>query len=78
MEDFRSIAWRCRRGTLELDLMLQRFLESGYSQLQPQEKQAFSELLDQQDPILLDWLMGRTLPDNQKLTAIIIKIREQN
>jgi len=78
MDDLRSIAWRCRRGALELDLMLQRFLKSGYSQLEPQEKQIFSELLDQQDPMLLEWLMGRTLPDNKKLAAIIGKIRAQN
>lgn len=76
MEELRSVAWRCRRGALELDLVLSRFLESGYQQLQQEEKQTFSMLLDEQDPLLLEWLMGRSLPENEKLAAIVKKIRD--
>ena len=75
MEEFGSIVWRCRRGALELDLVLSRFLQSGYRQLQPEEKLTFAELLDEQDPLLLEWLMGRSLPESQKLASIVNKIR---
>ena len=78
MEDLRSVTWRCRRGALELDIVLSRFLESSYQQLQAEEKQTFSKLLDEQDPSLLQWLMGRSLPENEKLAAIVKKIRDQN
>ena len=31
-------SWHCRRGMLELDLILQRFLQNGIDQLNEQKK----------------------------------------
>jgi hypothetical protein len=45
------LKWRCRRGLLELDLILQGFLERRFARLDAAEKALFGELLDTPDPI---------------------------
>jgi succinate dehydrogenase flavin-adding protein (antitoxin of CptAB toxin-antitoxin module) len=62
MGDLDRIRWRCRRGLLELDLLLKGFLERGYDRLGPEERAVFVELLEQPDNDLLDLAMGRTEP----------------
>jgi succinate dehydrogenase flavin-adding protein (antitoxin of CptAB toxin-antitoxin module) len=59
MAEFDRIRWRCRRGLLELDLVLQSFLERRFDALSADERQRFNELLDQPDNDLLDLAMGR-------------------
>ena len=75
IESRSKLAWRCRRGTLELDLILERFLEREYDNVAASEKTAFDRLLDLQDPELLKYLMGRERPVDQDLVAIVKKIR---
>jgi len=41
----RRFAWRCRRGLLELDIVLQDFVSKEYSSLNISELQVFDELL---------------------------------
>jgi antitoxin CptB len=62
MGDLDRIRWRCRRGLLELDLLLKGFLERDYDRLGPEERAVFVELLEQPDNDLLDLAMGRTEP----------------
>ena len=45
----RRIAWRCRRGMLELDIVLQRFVASHFNTLNLAELQAFDVMLDLPD-----------------------------
>ena len=70
-----KLKWRCRRGTLELDLLLTRYLESAYPQADDLEQQYFIKLLDLQDPEILSYLIGNRLPDPEWLDAIVKKIR---
>jgi len=56
------IRWRCRRGLLELDLVLAGFLERRFDGLGDEERRLFDELLDQPDNDLLDLAMGRVEP----------------
>jgi antitoxin CptB len=72
-----SLFWRCRRGIREMDLLLQRFLESRYDQLSDNEKQVFAELLEQPDLDIMDWIMGRTPPPTI-FESIISKLRDTN
>ena len=51
--------WRCRRGMLELDLVLNAFLERHLATLDTVRIDAFKSLLDRTDPELLDLVMGR-------------------
>ena len=46
------IRWDCRRGMLELDMVLARFLEQDFERLTPQEVEAFKGLLGYSDPDL--------------------------
>jgi succinate dehydrogenase / fumarate reductase iron-sulfur subunit/antitoxin CptB len=62
MAEFDRIRWRCRRGLLELDIVLQRFLEQRFDGLEPGERRLFDELLDAPDNDLLDMTLGRAEP----------------
>jgi len=53
-----KLRWRCRRGTKELDDVLQRFLDEAYPDLSEAEQAAFESLLEQQDPELAAWILG--------------------
>jgi antitoxin CptB len=62
MAEFDRIRWRCRRGLLELDLVLERFLAQRFDRLDAAERDLFDELLDAPDNDLLDMALGRTEP----------------
>ena len=59
MGDFDRVRWRCRRGLLELDLVLAAFLDRGYGRLDAGQRRLFDELLDWPDNDLLDLALGR-------------------
>ena len=46
MGDIDRIRWRCRRGLLELDLVLEAFLARDYGRLDAAQRGLFDELLD--------------------------------
>lgn len=72
------LIWHCRRGMLELDLMLQNFLEKHLDTLSPQEVKSFDLLLSCTDPELFAWLMGHTEPEDKELSNIVTIIRTFN
>lgn len=58
------LRWHCRRGMLELDLLLQAFLERRFSELSANDQQLFVELLSWQDQDLYNCLVaGKPLAD---------------
>jgi len=57
MAEIDRIRWQCRRGMLELDLLLNRFLEQELTGLDPGQVKVFKELLNEPDPMLLAWVM---------------------
>lgn len=54
-----AIRWRCRRGMLELDRLLSRFVERHYGSLNHQDSAALLELLALEDDRLWTALNGR-------------------
>ncbi|MEW5904235.1 MAG: succinate dehydrogenase assembly factor 2 [Pseudomonadota bacterium] len=52
------VRWRCRRGMLELDIVLGRFVAQRYAQLDEAQRRAFDELLDLPDTELWDTVRG--------------------
>jgi succinate dehydrogenase flavin-adding protein (antitoxin of CptAB toxin-antitoxin module) len=62
MGDLDRIRWRCRRGLLELDLVLKNFLERRFDHLDAEQRRLFNELLDEPDNDLLDMALGRREP----------------
>ncbi len=69
-----KLEWACRRGMLELDVLLGNFLKEAYSHLSLADKAQFIALLNYSDPELFAWLMGRDLPSDQGLIKIIEEI----
>ncbi|NIP74427.1 MAG: succinate dehydrogenase assembly factor 2 [Gammaproteobacteria bacterium] len=67
--------WRCRRGMLELDVLLQRFLHSAYEDLDPASVRALESLLEYPDALLLELLMGRCGTADPEIARVIEQIR---
>ncbi len=74
--DLQRLRWQCRRGMLELDVLLDRFLEVGYAQLSDGERAAFSRLLDCEDQLLHDWVMGKSEPVEDDLKQVVARLRQ--
>jgi antitoxin CptB len=72
---FKQLKWSCRRGMLELDVLLGKFLEEVYFELSKAEQQCFLDLLHYSDPDLFTWLLGTDLPKDPELVFMIQKIR---
>ena len=70
-----KIRWRCRRGMLELDLLLQRFLKKHLTSLSPVMLSKFENLLLCPDPDLYAWLMGYETPIDKELESFVQFIR---
>ena len=75
MTEFDRIRWRCRRGLLELDLILKAFLERHFDRLDARERDLFNELLDQSDNDLLDWALGRGEPADSRYYPVLALLR---
>ena len=56
------VRWRCRRGLKELDVLLERFLRTGYGAASEAQKRAFAALLELPDPELAAYLFGHAIP----------------
>jgi antitoxin CptB len=70
-----NISWACRRGMLELDVLLSNFYKEVYPNLTVEHKAGFIELLKRSDPELFDWLLGRQRPEKEDLAIITEMIR---
>ena len=71
----KQLEWQCRRGMLELDVILIPFLKEHFSSLNQQQKETFAEFLKEPDPDLYTWLMGFGQCENEMLLDIIKCIR---
>ncbi|MBC2731011.1 succinate dehydrogenase assembly factor 2 [Thiobacillus sp.] len=69
------LAWRCRRGLLELDLWLSGFLAAHRATLQPCEAAALERLLDMPDMEIIDRLQGRSPAGDAGLEALVQRLR---
>ena len=72
----RRLNWRCRRGMLELDIMLTRFVEQRYEQLTPQQLHSFDALLDCADNDLWDLVIEKVQSENQHQQQVLDLLRE--
>ena len=70
-----KISWHCRRGMLELDVLLGRFLQSKLDTMSDQDMDVFEALLTHADPDLYAWLMGYEAPSTKELADFVALIR---
>ena len=69
------VRWRCRRGLLELDIVLGRFVEAHYILLSASEQQTFEAFLDMPDNPLWDMISGRQDAMSDEQGALLVKIK---
>ena len=69
------IRWHCRRGLLELDLVLAAFIERYLDRLDAQQLEIFKELLEQPDNHLLDLVMGRVEAFDARCRSVLELMR---
>ena len=70
-----QLRWRCRRGMLELDLLLTTFVEKEYNSLSAEDAAMFSILLDYQDQTLYDLLLEKESSSSADVSALVAQIR---
>ena len=63
--------WKCRRGLLELDLVLQRFIPI----LKDEDVQPLNALLDLPDNDLWDIVIGRSNAYDRRFTETVARLR---
>ncbi len=68
----RRLAWRCRRGMLELDIVLQRFMAQHFNDLTLDELSAFDVMLELPDNEFWDVLQMKNLQLKSKAQQTII------
>jgi antitoxin CptB len=76
MREIERVRWRCRRGMLELDIVLARFVENHYGTLDDAGREAFDGLLDMPDAVLWDIITGKgnaPLADGQRAVLELIR-----
>lgn len=73
-ESFNRILWASRRGMLELDLVLGPFARECYPGLSETEQRQYRQLLECEDQDLFGWFLGKEVPGNPELKAIVEKV----
>ena len=71
MKEFERARWPCRRGLLELDIILQRFMDQHYAQLDQQGLEQFERLLSLPDNDLWDLISAKQINRDSDLQAVL-------
>lgn len=71
--DLNRLRWKCRRGLLELDLVLQRFVDKMH--VHDEELACFHSLLDLPDNDLWDIISGRSDAYDERLKGVVARLR---
>jgi antitoxin CptB len=67
--DKNRLFWKCRRGLLELDIVLNRYLQKH------PEDHTLSDLLDLPDNDIWDYVSGRSDPVEERYRATVERLR---
>ncbi len=80
MQEFNKhkIFWHSRRGMLELDLLLVPFATEVFETLSRQDQLLYSDLLEEEDQDIFNWLMLRSEPSEARFESIIRQILAHN
>lgn len=76
--EYSRLRWQCRRGMRELDVLLERFLDSRYDSSTEAQKSAFQALLELPDPELGLYLLQGVRPDSAQLADIVRRILRED
>ena len=74
-ERLSRLRWRCRRGMLENDLVLERFLAVRGDAITEDEVAMLDRLLDLPDNELWDLIAGRAEPADPGVAPLVVALR---
>lgn len=72
----RKVIYRARRGLKEIDVYFDPYVKQHYLHAEQSERALFAELVEQEDPDLLDWFMEVSEPPRPELRALIQKLKD--
>lgn len=67
----RRYRWQCRRGLLEVDVVLNNYLDQVFDDDTAAHQQLFGRLLAEQDADLFEWFTRRSQPGDSELAAYV-------
>ena len=70
-----QILWRCRRGTKELDLLLESYYRNNYNSWTEVECQLFENFLELSDEVLTSWLIEDKGSVTPEYNALVLNIK---
>jgi antitoxin CptB len=70
------LRWDCRRGMLELDIVLARFMEQNFERLTPLEIEAFKGLLAYSDPDLWGLIQSDETGVDDNVRKVLLLLRQ--
>jgi antitoxin CptB len=73
-DELKRMRWAARRGMLELDLVLEPFVNACYAALDEQDRGRFRRLMECEDQQLFAWFLRREQPEDEELTAIVEQV----
>lgn len=75
-----KLRWRCRRGLLENDLLIERFFNRHANSITQQHVRGMNALMEFSDNDLLDLLLGRTQledPTDDEAAQVVLNLLRQ-
>ncbi len=69
--DINRLRWHCRRGMLELDVVLIPFLENRFRSLSLEDQECFERLIAEEDQDIFSWIMRNAEPENPDHKRIV-------
>ena len=73
--EYSELKWRCRRGMLELDILLNSYLDKNYRTMSAEQGAVFNEILDYPDQVLFDLLLGNMQSSDDNVNRLIRDIQ---
>ena len=70
-EEINRMRWAARRGMLELDLVLEPFVQACYADLDDTGRARFQRLMGCDDQDLFAWFLRREQPEDEDLREIV-------
>lgn len=75
LKNIERLRWQCSRGMLELNVLLETFLDQHYPSLSPRLQRHFHQLLDFPDPIIHAWCVAGQEPEDEEFKELATAIR---
>lgn len=72
--EHKRLMWHCRRGMLELDVLLLPYCRDMYLTLSPEDQEKFVNLVACEDPDLFGWFMQQSVAEDPNHAYMVDKI----